>query len=232
MKQEYDEGQLIRQMVSLEVEHPQRIVEIVKEFGIKSVMTNNRGLVDVRRGSSVGTYTICTPEKVAATATRGYTGALRKSPGRRTTTPTARSKEMAKAAPAVEDTEEVGEKDYTGYAGKAPTATMVDFADWLIQEGAVGEFPSKAAEAAFRDGVRLGGTLRMEFQKSDFNQERRAERQATRAQEVAAEVDSEPAAPKPARGKAAATPKATGAKAGAPAKRGRPKAAASAEAPY
>jgi hypothetical protein len=140
----------------------------------------------------------------------------------------------AAAAPATEAVDEAGEKDYTTYAGKLPTATMTDFADWLIQEGAVGEFASKAAEAAFRDGVRLGGTLRMEFQKSEFNQERRAERQAARAQDNgASEVTDPPAAPAPAK-----TPRGRAAKAGtaptptAPKRgRGRPAAAGTA-APY
>jgi hypothetical protein len=236
MKQEFDKAQLIRQMVFFGVEHPERIVEIVNEFGIKTVMTETRGLMDVRRGSSSGTYSICSPKEVADANKRGYTGSQEKNPGKRNVQPpSARSKTMAKAAaaPATEAVEEAGEKDYTLYAGKPATATMQDFADWLIQEGAVGEFPSKAAEAAFRDGVRLGGTLRMDFQKSDFNQERRAERQAARAQENGASEaagDGETAPkPKATRGAAkAATPKA-----GAPAaKRGRGRPAATAVAPY
>lgn len=69
---------------------------------------------------------------------------------------------MAPKAPVEEE-----ERDFTIYADKAPTNTMQAFADWLIDVVGL-EFKTKAAEQEFRDGVRLGGTLRMEFQASDF----------------------------------------------------------------
>jgi hypothetical protein len=118
----------------------------------------------------------------------------------------------AVAEPEVDETED-GVKDYTIYAEKDPTPTMQDFADWLIEEVGL-EFKSSQHEDEFRTGVRLGGTLRMEFQRSDFNKERKAERRAARAEENGAdEVDETEEAPaKPARGRQAA--KAGAAKAG------------------
>jgi hypothetical protein len=60
-------------------------------------------------------------------------------------------------------------RDFTGYADKEPTGTMKAFADFLIDEVYGGEFPGTAKdEKAFRNGVRLGGTLRMEFQASEY----------------------------------------------------------------
>ena len=64
---------------------------------------------------------------------------------------------------------EVEERDFTAYADKVPTGTMQAFADWIIDEVFGGEFPgTQKDEKAFRNGVRLGGTLRMEFQASDY----------------------------------------------------------------
>lgn len=142
-----------------------------------------------------------------------------------------------RAAAAVAEEEVAGEKDYTVYAGKPATPLMQDFAEWIKQEVGV-DFPSKAAEAAFDNGVRLGGTLRMEFQKSDFCKERRAERQAEKAAENGAtvvkagkrgrpaateDVEDEPAV-KPAkapRGRAAARATAKPGRPAAGARRGR-----------
>lgn len=60
-------------------------------------------------------------------------------------------------------------EDLSRYADKSPTGTMDAFADWLIDEVYGGEFPgTQKDEKAFRNGVRLGGTLRMEFQASDY----------------------------------------------------------------
>jgi hypothetical protein len=69
-----------------------------------------------------------------------------------------------KAEPVVD---EEAEPDYTVYRDKGPTGTMEAFADWIIEVCEI-EFPNGKAEEQFRDGVRLGGTLRMEFQRSDF----------------------------------------------------------------
>ena len=112
------------------------------------------------------------------------------------------------AAPEPEEMEE--EKDYTVYADKEITATMVDFHEWL--EDVTG---AKLDQRS----VALGGTLRMEFQKSDFNRERRAERQAERAEgNGAAEEPAEKPAKRAAKGRtASATPAATPAR-GRPAK--------------
>jgi hypothetical protein len=233
MRQELNAAQMTRELVSLGVEHEDRILEIVREVGVKAFLTATKGMMEVRRGSNPALFTLCTPEKVAGTRPGGYTG-----PGKKASKPTKsastkpRSSTMAKAT-VTETEDETTEKDYTQYAGKEATPTMTDFADWLIEVGAAGEFSSKAAEAAFRDGVRLGGTLRMDFQGSVFNKDRRAERQAARASDTS---DTEPAGTEtktPAkRGRPAGAAKATGAKAGTTApKRGRGR-QATAEAPY
>lgn len=61
------------------------------------------------------------------------------------------------------------ERDFTAYADKVPTGTMEAFADWIIDEVFGGEFPgTQKDEKAFRQGVQLGGTLRMEFQASEY----------------------------------------------------------------
>lgn len=63
--------------------------------------------------------------------------------------------------------EDEAERDFTIYADKKPTGTMEAFADWLIEEVGL-EFATKKEEHQFREGVRLGGTLRMEFQGSEY----------------------------------------------------------------
>jgi hypothetical protein len=60
--------------------------------------------------------------------------------------------------------EETG-RDYTKYAEKEITPTMEAFGDWLIDVVGL-DFPNAKAETQFRQGVALGGTLRMEFQRS------------------------------------------------------------------
>ncbi len=92
------------------------------------------------------------------------------------------------------------ERDFTGYADKEPTGTMKAFADWLIDEVGL-EFKTKAAEHEFREGVRLGGTLRMEFQASDFWKEHELNPRSPQNQNGKAK-----AAAKPARGRAASKP--------------------------
>jgi hypothetical protein len=122
--------------------------------------------------------------------------------------------------PEVEEVEaEEGERDYTVYATKPVTATMEDFAQWLHEE--VGDINEMGANDPVRL-VALAGTLRMEFQKSDFNRTRREERRAERAQARAAEPEEAeeeaPApAPKPGRGRAAKPVAAATAPAGKPA---------------
>jgi hypothetical protein len=76
-------------------------------------------------------------------------------------------------------------KDYTPYAGKSPTPTMTDFSDWLLAEVYGDDLPEGFDEDTFREGVRLGGTLRMEFQRSDFCRERREERKMAAAKAAA-----------------------------------------------
>lgn len=144
----------------------------------------------------------------------------------------------AAAAPVaeVEETEEA--KDYTVYADKAPTVTMEDFYEWLVDEVFGGKYPGD--DDSFMDGVRLGGTLRMEFQQSEFNKTRRAERQAERQAASAAtngdaEEEEAPAKPVHRAGRAAAAKPAAAAKASAKGKPAPPRTRrgrASGEAPY
>ena len=58
-------------------------------------------------------------------------------------------------------------KDYTTYATAKATDTMEAFADFLIAEVYGGQLPKGVSEVAFRKGVQLGGSLRMDFQKSE-----------------------------------------------------------------
>lgn len=136
----------------------------------------------------------------------------------------------------VEAEAEETEKDYTVYATKNITPAMQDFHDWLMQE--VGDLSEMDTVRI----VALAGTLRMEFQRSEFNQTRRAERAAERAAAAAAaateaevEVEAETTPTKPVAAKRGVakptTAKATTAKPAA-AKRGAPKAAAGTAAPY
>jgi len=171
--------------------------------------------------------------KVAPRTVTHYTHSITGPP--RTTLPKKESEAImprAQAAAQEPETDEEEDKDYTVYADKAPTPTMVDFADWIVEEVYEGEaFPTQKENDAFRNGVRLGGTLRMEFQKSDMNKERRAERQAARASGNG-DADEEEAEAKPVRrgraAKAETTPAPTTTK--KTARRGRP--AQTAEAPY
>jgi hypothetical protein len=123
-------------------------------------------------------------------------------------------------------------RDYSTYAEKPITATMTDFADWIVEEVFGGD--QKAFDNAEPTRlVSLAGTLRMEFQRSELNKTRRAERQAARVAGNDAEEGEEETAPAPraTRGRAAAAPAAATATPTPPRRRGRP-AAATAAAPY
>jgi hypothetical protein len=61
-----------------------------------------------------------------------------------------------------------GDKDYTVYADKDITPTMDAFADFLVEEVYEGELPEEFDEESFRKGVALGGSVRMDFQRSSF----------------------------------------------------------------
>lgn len=151
--------------------------------------------------------------------------------------PRGRTKQVD-AEPEVEETDEA--RDYTIYAEKDVTPTMQDFAEWIVAEVYDGNQKAFDAEDPVRI-VSLAGTLRMEFQRSELNKTRRAERQAARASAATetdeAEEDEAPATPaRSTRGKATATKGATKAPAGKATtakptgRRGRQP--ASAEAPY
>jgi hypothetical protein len=58
-------------------------------------------------------------------------------------------------------------KDLTRYATAAATPTMEAFADFLEAEVFGGKLPKGIDRDSFRKGVALGGSTRMDFQKSD-----------------------------------------------------------------
>lgn len=101
-----------------------------------------------------------------------------------------------------DDDSEEPAKDYAPYATKAITDTMQDFHDWLeIEVGDLGDMDAVRI-------VALAGTLRMEFQASEFCKQRRAERQQAKAAAAAAPKAKAKAA-KTAAAPAAATKPAT-----------------------
>lgn len=139
----------------------------------------------------------------------------------------------APAEPVAETNAEAnGAKDYTVYVEKAITASMQDFAAWLDSE-VFRPAGTTLADMGKKDPVRLvalAGTLRMDFQRSDFNRDNRAKRAQERATEAEPETAPEP--PKPARrGRPAAAASTTGPKP-ASGRRGRPAAAEPAAQPY
>jgi hypothetical protein len=231
---------VISQLTELGVKLPaaHRILDIAGEHGVSCTPIAD-GMVTVtygkKTGFSVSMQTGASLGKdqprnrvrtVAVSAAPRYTSRQTKSPK-----PPRGIKMATKTAPAPAPAAEETEPDYTTYAGKAPTATMTDFADWLTDVVYGGEYPGSAKETdAFRNGVRLGGTLRMEFQRSDFNQERREERRAAPKAEADG-GEAAPAAPRPTRGRpakgaAATQPTAT------TATRGRSRGKPAAEAPF
>jgi hypothetical protein len=103
-----------------------------------------------------------------------------------------------------EDDPDADAPDYTPYATKAITPTMSDFHEWLNDE--VGDLSEMDTERI----VALAGTLRMEFQRSQFCKDRRAERQAQRAKPApaksTAKTKAAPAKSAPAKSTAKAAP--------------------------
>jgi hypothetical protein len=142
---------------------------------------------------------------------------------------------MARAATQEPATEEQ-ELDFTVYRDKPATRVQEAFADWLIDNVGV-EFGTKKEEQAWRDGVRLGASMRMHFQRSPENQqdleERRKAAEALKAErangtgrrgrKAAEEAPEEPAEEVPAArrgaGRRAAPPAKAAKTAKAPARR-------------
>lgn len=132
----------------------------------------------------------------------------------------------AKPAPAPEPEPTEEAKDYTVYATKQITPIMEGFADWLRQE--VGDIDKMDADRI----VSLAGTLRMEYQKSEFCQELRERLKAERAAGTTeAEEEEEEAPARPVR-RGSAKPVAAKAPAGKPTAPTRKRGKAAAEAPY
>jgi hypothetical protein len=85
-----------------------------------------------------------------------------------------------------------GDKDYTVYADKDITPTMDAFADFLIEEVYEGELPPDMDEESFRKGVALGGSVRMDFQRSSFWAEDPRNRKNKQAEEEEEEEEPTP----------------------------------------
>ena len=241
----------LRQLTSVyEMDHAHavRTLSVADQMGV-TAETTAKGTVSVRpMHNGKQQYEIddgIPAEAVAGKASVGYTGreTTRGATDRtRGAAPTTKGRQTMPRGTrtAATEAEPNGAVDYTAYANKDATDTMLDFGDWLISEVYGDKY--KGDEDSFRDGVRLGGTLRMEFQRSDLNQERRAARKAEREQaaqeaqeaKVAAKADkakAEASKPAPAKtgttGRRGSTAPATAAKRG----RGRP-AKPTAEAPF
>lgn len=212
-----------------------RVLEIARRVGENAEPTDN-GYLSVYYNHSDGYHIeerISTESHrpvVAANAKAGYsrtrtarTQAKDSTPNKKEIPMPTKRGAVAEAEPEVDEAEE-GEKDYTVYADKPITQTMIDFHEWL--QDVVG------VELDLRS-VALGGTLRMEFQKSDFNRDNRAARQAEReAAKANGKAPAEADAPAPARRTRGAKPAAP-ATAKAPAsRRGRGKPATAGAAPF
>lgn len=117
--------------------------------------------------------------------------------------------------------------DLSVYKDKVATPMQERFADWIVEQVGV-TFATKAAEAAFYDGVRLAKALIMRYQASDASKEASAELKAEREERraaaeaaavAAAEATEAPAEEaKPAKATKAAKAAAPAAAAAAPAK--------------
>lgn len=114
-------------------------------------------------------------------------------------------RKTARTAPAPEP-EVIEGKDYSTYIEKSPTPTQARMIDWLKGDE-VGYDPAtaKTKAEAFEMGAKLVFALRMEFQRSAFNQEAIADR---RAELEDAKAETQAAAPKKTRVTRAAKAKA------------------------
>jgi hypothetical protein len=100
------------------------------------------------------------------------------------------------SAPAPAPEPENGQVDYEAYLNKPLSATMEDYAQWFRDN--VGEPDDIESDKL----LALGSSLYPHFQRSDFNQERRAARRAAREADAAPEP--EPAATGRGKGRGAA----------------------------
>jgi hypothetical protein len=151
-----------------------------------------------------------TPEnpgrRVAPTARTGYSRGSKtpayRPPDKETNSMAPRTRTAKPAAQAPEPEEKV--KDYTVYQDKDITFVMQSFADWLLEEVYPDGYPGD--EDDFRKGVSLGGSLRMEFQRSDWWAEVREEHEAEKEAEKKVKPRAAGAKAPRGRGKAAAEP--------------------------
>jgi hypothetical protein len=192
---------------------------------------------------SVEDHRFTPQERVAFAARRGYNQRKATDSRKETTMAPAKRRTRAAATPAPAPAPEPqgnGEVDYERYLTKPFSQTMEDYLEWF--EDNVASLDELAPDRILVLGISLYG----QFQKSEFNQERREQRRAER--EAAAPEPESEAPAKPARGgrgnRTAPAKPATarsGARSGsgngkAPARRGRARAAAStggdADAPF
>jgi hypothetical protein len=175
-------------------------LEIARTYGEDAALKQDGSYLTIRyadRGRAMGFHVVDwsrvkisrnVAPGVALTTRPGYSRARK--PERHQTIQNKKEAAMPRRAQVAEpepEVEEAGELDYSVYAGKDATPTMEHFGIWIIDEVFGGEFPGKQNEEdAFLDGVRLGGTLRMEFQRSEYWKETReqlkADREAERAE--------------------------------------------------
>jgi outer membrane biosynthesis protein TonB len=98
--------------------------------------------------------------------------------------------------------------DYSGYRDKPATDLQERMADWVLEQVDPIAHDENGDEVeldvdSFKEGIRLGVALRMQFQASPENQEVLA---ANRAAREAGEEEPKPAKRKPAKAKAAPEP--------------------------
>ncbi len=169
-----------------------RILEIAREHGHKAHPVK-AGILDVRY-SRTGIYTVSFPDPenipaskrppIAPVGSDRYTHSpIAKKNNRQEIQEDKMAPRKAQATAPPAETEETA-KDYTEYATKPLTPTMQDFAEWL--EANVGDLGKMEADRL----VALGPTLYHDFQASDFNRERKAERRAAKETESMAEKPS------------------------------------------
>jgi hypothetical protein len=58
--------------------------------------------------------------------------------------------------------------EYTGHATKAITPTQEAFAEWILAEVFDGNLPKGLNKESFNRAIALGGSLRSQFQKSEW----------------------------------------------------------------
>jgi len=224
MTHEFTRAELKKQLQTaygMREDHAIRAVMIADQMGLNAEATDN-GTVTIRPVKhKPEQYTLedgLPPEAAGRKPHMGYNKSNEP-------TPRGKDKKMAAKRTAQAEPEPEAEgRDLSAYADKEPTVKIQDYHEWLGEQ-----FPDLDLDL---QSVYLGVTLYPDFQKSDFNRTRTAQRREARAQDNGAADEAE-AAPAKGRGKAAAAKPATGGttgRRGKPAGRGRGR--ATADAPF